>query len=64
MGTGSEGRAASAVDLAAVQAVVGREIPVVGDHRGSSSYKRRVAGVWAGRAVAAALHGSGPLLGQ
>lgn len=59
-----EGRAPSAVDLVAVQAAVEQEIPVVGDHRGSESYKRRVAGVWARRAVAGALGGIGPLLGQ
>ena len=59
-----EGRLPSAVDLLAVQVAVEAEIPVVGDHRGSEAYKRRVAGVWARRAVAGAFGGTGPLLGQ
>lgn len=58
------GRPPGEIDLMAVQAAAEQEIPVVGDHRGSESYKRRVAGVWARRAVTAALEGAGPLLGQ
>jgi carbon-monoxide dehydrogenase medium subunit len=55
---------ASDVDLAAVEAAAANEIPVVGDHRGTERYKRLVAGVWARRAVAAAIVGRGPLLGR
>lgn len=58
------GRSPSALDLPAVQAAVEAEIPVAGDHRGAESYKRRVAGVWARRAVAGAVGDAGPLLGQ
>ena len=62
--TAVEGRSKDTLDLAAVQAAVEEEMPVAADHRGSAFYKRRVAGVWARRAVTAALDGRGPLLGQ
>lgn len=59
-----EGRRPSAVEVSEVQAAVEADVPVAGDHRGSEAYKRRVAGVWARRAVEAALAGGGPLLGR
>ena len=60
----AEGRTTDDLDMRAIQLAVEEEMPVAADHRGSESYKRRVAGVWARRAVEAALDGRGPLLGQ
>lgn len=59
-----EGRSPADIDLSEIQAAVEAEVPMAGDHRGSEGYKRRVAGVWARRAVEAALAGDGPLLGR
>ena len=58
------GRRPDQIDLRAVQAAVEADVPVTTDHRGSEAYKRRVAGVWARRALEAALAGGGPLLGR
>ncbi|MDE3206754.1 MAG: FAD binding domain-containing protein [Acidobacteriota bacterium] len=59
-----EGLRPSAAEMSALQASVEADVPVAGDHRGSEAYKRRVAGVWARRAVEAARAGGGPLLSR